>query len=138
MIPPHIFREYDIRGLHETELTDEVDGGVGRAFRSLVARDVAGVVALISVSLGLKGSLDHYMEASSASLVVFSGQAADLVFSTVTLDDKGRCAPARLVLFGVGATAVRARKAEQMPAGERPDAALRSAFWYSPGVSAPA
>jgi putative ABC transport system permease protein len=48
---------------------------------------VAGVVALISVSLGLKGSLDHYMEASGASLLVFSGQAADLVFSTVTLDD---------------------------------------------------
>ncbi len=48
---------------------------------------VAGVVALISVSLGLKGSLDHYMEASGASLIVFSGQAADLVFSKVTLDD---------------------------------------------------
>jgi carbon-monoxide dehydrogenase medium subunit len=44
--------------------------------------------------------------------------------STVTLDDTGRCASARLVLFGVGATAVRARKAEQMLAGERPDAAL--------------
>jgi len=51
---------------------------------------VAGVVALISVSLGLKGSLDHYMEASGASLIVFSGQAADLVFSKVTLDDVAR------------------------------------------------
>jgi putative ABC transport system permease protein len=48
---------------------------------------VAGVVALISVSVGLRGSLDHYMEASGASLIVFSGQAADLVFSKVTLDD---------------------------------------------------
>jgi putative ABC transport system permease protein len=48
---------------------------------------VAGVVALISVSHGLRGSLDHYMEASGASLIVFSGQAADLVFSKVTLDD---------------------------------------------------
>ena len=44
--------------------------------------------------------------------------------STVTLDDQGRCAATRLVLFGVGATAVRARKAEQMLAGERPEAAL--------------
>src|SRR6185436_4631843 len=44
--------------------------------------------------------------------------------STVTLDDEGRCAAARLVLFGVGATAVRARKAEQMLAGERPEAAV--------------
>jgi len=44
--------------------------------------------------------------------------------STVTLDDEGRCASARLVLFGVGATAVRARKAEQMLAGERPEPTL--------------
>jgi putative ABC transport system permease protein len=51
---------------------------------------VAGVVALISVSHGLRGSFDHYMEASGASLVVFSGQAADLVFSKVTLDDVAR------------------------------------------------
>ncbi len=48
---------------------------------------VAGVVALISVTHGLKGSLDRYMEASGASLIVFSGEAADLVFSRVTLED---------------------------------------------------
>jgi putative ABC transport system permease protein len=48
---------------------------------------VASVVALISVSHGLKSSLDRYMEASGASLIVFSGQAADLVFSKVTLED---------------------------------------------------
>ncbi len=51
---------------------------------------VAGVVALISVTHGLKGSLDRYMEASGASLIVFSGDAADLVFSKVTLDDVAR------------------------------------------------
>src|SRR5262245_19136090 len=46
MIPVHIFREYDIRGLHESELTDEVAEGVGRAFGSLVARGGGRVVAL--------------------------------------------------------------------------------------------
>jgi len=46
------------------------------------------------------------------------------VMATVTLDDRGRCATARLVLFGVGATPVRAPRAEQMLAGERPEAAL--------------
>ena len=38
MIPRHIFREYDIRGLHETELTDPVAEAIGRAFASLVRR----------------------------------------------------------------------------------------------------
>ena len=31
MIPEHIFREYDIRGLHATELTNETAEAVGRA-----------------------------------------------------------------------------------------------------------
>src|SRR5262245_28403236 len=36
-IPGHIFREYDIRGLHASELTDEVAEAVGRAFATLIA-----------------------------------------------------------------------------------------------------
>jgi putative ABC transport system permease protein len=51
---------------------------------------VAGVVALISVTKGLRTSFDHYMEASGASLAVFSGQASSLFFSKVTLDDIAR------------------------------------------------
>jgi putative ABC transport system permease protein len=48
---------------------------------------VAAVVALISVSHGLTGSLDRYMEASGASLLVFSAESPDLVFSKVTDKD---------------------------------------------------
>ncbi len=36
MVPGHIFREYDIRGFHETELSDEVAESVGRAFATLI------------------------------------------------------------------------------------------------------
>ena len=46
MIPSHIFREYDIRGLHETELTDEVAEAVGRAYASVVRRHGGSKVAL--------------------------------------------------------------------------------------------
>jgi len=41
MIPRHIFREYDIRGLHATELTDVVAEQVGAAFAAMI-RDTAG------------------------------------------------------------------------------------------------
>jgi len=44
--------------------------------------------------------------------------------STLTLGGRGEIAATRIVLFGVGATAVRARAAEQMTMGERPDARL--------------
>jgi len=46
MIPRHIFREYDIRGLHATELSDPVAEGVGRAFGTTLAREGGRRVAL--------------------------------------------------------------------------------------------
>jgi phosphomannomutase/phosphoglucomutase len=46
VIPRHIFREYDIRGLHETELTDEVGEAVGGAFATLLAEAGGRRVAL--------------------------------------------------------------------------------------------
>jgi phosphomannomutase/phosphoglucomutase len=45
-LPAHVFREYDIRGLHETELTDELATAIGRAFATLVRRDGGRRVAL--------------------------------------------------------------------------------------------
>src|SRR5262252_10207419 len=46
MIPAHIFREYDIRGLHATELTDEVAEAVGRGFGTQCVRSGLRRVAL--------------------------------------------------------------------------------------------
>jgi len=46
MIPGHIFREYDIRGLHETELTNETAEAVGRAFATVIRREGGARVAL--------------------------------------------------------------------------------------------
>ena len=46
MIPANIFREYDIRGLHETELTNEVAESVGRAFGTLIRREGGKRVAV--------------------------------------------------------------------------------------------
>ncbi len=46
MLPVHIFREYDIRGYHETELTDEVATAIGRAFGTVIRREGGRRVAL--------------------------------------------------------------------------------------------
>ena len=45
MVPRHIFREYDIRGLHATELTDAVAEQVGRAFAAEIADGARGAPA---------------------------------------------------------------------------------------------
>ena len=46
MVPGHIFREYDIRGLHETELIDPLAEAIGRAFGTLIRREGGARVAL--------------------------------------------------------------------------------------------
>jgi len=53
MIPRHIFREYDIRGLHATELSDAAAASVGQAFGTLIAEAGGTRVAL---GLGVRPS----------------------------------------------------------------------------------
>ena len=48
-----------------------------------VAASIAGVVALISVSDGMRASLDDHMEETGAALTVFNREAGDLMFSRV-------------------------------------------------------
>ena len=51
MIPAHVFREYDIRGLHAGELTDELAEAVGRAFGTQIRAGAPGA-ATARVALG--------------------------------------------------------------------------------------
>jgi len=46
MLPRHIFRQYDIRGLAETELTDETSRAIGRAFGTFLVREGKKKLAL--------------------------------------------------------------------------------------------
>ena len=46
MIPGHIFREYDIRGLHESELSNETAEAVGHAFATRIKTEGGTKVAL--------------------------------------------------------------------------------------------
>ena len=45
-VPGHIFREYDIRGLHATELSDPTAEAVGRAFATRIRAEGGTRVAL--------------------------------------------------------------------------------------------
>ena len=67
MIPGHIFREYDIRGLHETELTDPVAEAVGRAFATLI-REGAPSAGSPRGSEGHRIALGQDVRPSSARL----------------------------------------------------------------------
>jgi len=55
-IPSQIFREYDIRGLVDTELTDDVVKGIGRAFGAVLRKEGK---KKISVAYDLRPSSDR-------------------------------------------------------------------------------
>ena len=52
-----------------------------------VAVSVAMIISILSISHGMRNSLNSYMEDSGASLIVFDRSAADLAFSKVTEED---------------------------------------------------
>ncbi|MFO7768311.1 MAG: phosphomannomutase, partial [bacterium] len=73
---PHIFREYDIRGIAGEDLTDEVARNIGRAFGTLVRREGGSRVVL-----------GHDVRDSSPRL--HEAVAAGLVSAGVDVDDLG-------------------------------------------------
>ena len=87
MIPPHIFREYDIRGLAETELTHEGVYGIGRAFGTALLRENK---KKISVGYDLRTS----------SLRIFNSLSKGLLDSGIHILELG-LVPTPLVYFSV-------------------------------------
>src|SRR5215510_2193075 len=63
MIPGHIFREYDIRGLHATELSDEVAEAVGHAFATLIAEGEAGAPPVVALGRDVRPSSERLGQA---------------------------------------------------------------------------
>ncbi|MFA6601169.1 MAG: phosphomannomutase/phosphoglucomutase [Candidatus Omnitrophota bacterium] len=87
MIPENIFREYDIRGLADTELTDEVMFAVGRAFGSKLRRE-----GKKKVSLGY--------DLRKSSVRLFKALAGGLVASGMDVYELG-LVPTPVVYFSV-------------------------------------
>jgi phosphomannomutase / phosphoglucomutase len=56
-IPRHIFREYDIRGVADVDLTDDLTRGLGRAFARILQRDAKPGAAPPRVAVGRDGRL---------------------------------------------------------------------------------
>jgi phosphomannomutase/phosphoglucomutase len=75
MIPSNIFREYDIRGLADTELTDEVMTAVGRAFGAKLRRENK---KKISLGYDLRKSSERIFKALSSGLVASGIDVLDL------------------------------------------------------------
>ncbi len=66
MIPEHIFREYDIRGFADTELTDETAYAIGRAAATTLVREGK---KKISVGYDLRKSSERIYKALAKGLV---------------------------------------------------------------------
>lgn len=75
MVPAHIFREYDIRGLADTELTDDLIRDLGAAFAALAAQEGK---KKISVGYDLRRSGTRLFKALTQGLISGGMQVLDL------------------------------------------------------------
>lgn len=83
---PHIFREYDIRGLVGSEVTPPMAHGLGRAFATLVARERGTGNPVIAVGRDVRPSSDGLSAALIEGLVESGARVKDIgVVPTPTL-----------------------------------------------------
>jgi phosphomannomutase len=71
-IPRHVFREYDIRGVAEADLTDELARAIGQSYVAMLAAEEAGgVEGTVRVAVGRDGrsSSDRLFAALGESLL---------------------------------------------------------------------
>lgn len=69
MIPRHIFREYDIRGLHETELLDAHAEAVGRAFATMIRRGATADRPRVALGRDVRPSSERLVAAVERGLL---------------------------------------------------------------------
>ncbi len=82
MIPSHIFREYDIRGVADTELTDELARQIGRAFATTLGREGK---KRISAGYDLRKSSARIFQALLQGLLASGAEVTDLGLSPTPL-----------------------------------------------------
>jgi phosphomannomutase/phosphoglucomutase len=84
-VNPYIFREYDIRGLAEGELTDEVASAVGRAFGTFIGGSVKVTVGrdVRLSSPRLNASFSKGLAASGCNVVELGTVPTPLVYFSV-------------------------------------------------------
>src|SRR5260370_8176161 len=70
LVPAHVFREYDIRGVADKELSDELIGAIGQEFAHALYEDAPGAERLeIAVGRDCRLSSPRMLEALTEGLL---------------------------------------------------------------------
>ena len=76
-IPRHIFKKYDIRGLVEKEITPELSENIGKAFATLLSREIKGALT-IAVGRDMRETSPLYQERLIKGLVELGVKVLDI------------------------------------------------------------
>ena len=77
-VPAHIFREYDIRGVVDEEVTPELVHALGRAFVTFVIRKLGKDVPILTVGRDVRPSSDPYRDAMVQGLRESGAKVLDI------------------------------------------------------------
>jgi phosphomannomutase/phosphoglucomutase len=75
-VPTHVFREYDIRGVADRDLTDDVARGIGRGFATLLS--AAAASTRIAVGRDCRTSSDRLLAALCEGLTAAGAMVVDI------------------------------------------------------------
>lgn len=77
-VPTHAFREYDIRGIADRDLTDEVTRGIGRAFATTLVEQAGGTPVRVAVGRDCRLSSERLFVALVDGLTRSGAQVVDV------------------------------------------------------------
>src|SRR5215469_4300373 len=76
--PAHVFREYDIRGVADRDLTDEVAHAIGSGYATMLGAGTEGHAVRIAVGRDCRRSSDRLLSALSAGLTSAGATVVDI------------------------------------------------------------
>jgi phosphomannomutase/phosphoglucomutase len=76
--PAHIFREYDVRGLVEDELTDDLARGLGRAYATFMRRSAGSKTVTLALGWDVRPSSPRLRDALSGGMVDAGARVLDI------------------------------------------------------------
>lgn len=76
--PAHIFREYDVRGLVENELTDDLAHSLGRAYATFMRRAIGSETIKLALGWDVRPSSPRLRDALTEGMVEAGAQVLDI------------------------------------------------------------
>lgn len=87
-LPAHAFREYDIRGVADRDLTDDVARGIGRGFGTMIGAGANGGLVRVAVGRDCRTSSERLFAALVDGLLSAGAHVVDVGVGPILAEEQ--------------------------------------------------